>query len=93
MVTFPIPVKHGEGRYVIGARELAELTAREQVLVRYVGGNPNGSVDDIAGVCGENRRMVGLMPHPEHAVESLTGPGTDGLRMLSSALGDLLAVS
>ncbi|KPM52958.1 phosphoribosylformylglycinamidine synthase I [Frankia sp. CcI49] len=85
-----IPVKHGEGRYVVDASTLAELTAQDRVVVRYVGGNPNGSVDDIAGVCSENRRVVGLMPHPEHAVEELTGPGTDGLRMFTSVLGDLL---
>ncbi|WP_026310930.1 phosphoribosylformylglycinamidine synthase subunit PurQ [Parafrankia elaeagni] len=85
-----IPVKHGEGRYVIDAPALAELTAQDRVVVRYAGGNPNGSVDDIAGVCSENRRVVGLMPHPEHAVEDLTGPGTDGLRMFTSVLDGLL---
>ncbi|CAI7980483.1 MULTISPECIES: phosphoribosylformylglycinamidine synthase subunit PurQ [unclassified Parafrankia] len=85
-----VPVKHGEGRYVADAATLAQLAAQDRVVVRYVGGNPNGSVDDIAGVCSENRRVVGLMPHPEHAVEELTGPGTDGLRMFTSVLGALL---
>jgi phosphoribosylformylglycinamidine synthase len=76
-----IPVKHGEGRYVADAGTVAELEAAGRVVMRYVGGNPNGSVADIAGVCSAERTVVGLMPHPEHAVENLTGPTIDGLRM------------
>jgi phosphoribosylformylglycinamidine synthase subunit PurQ / glutaminase len=86
-----IPVKHGEGRYVAAPAVLSQLAADGRVLLRYVGGNPNGSADDIAGVCDASRRVAGLMPHPEHAVEDLTGPGTDGLRMFTSVLAGLLA--
>jgi phosphoribosylformylglycinamidine synthase subunit PurQ / glutaminase len=85
-----IPVKHGEGRYVADPAVLADLAAQRRVVVRYVGGNPNGSVEDIAGVCSPSRTVVGLMPHPEHAVADLTGPGTDGLRMFTSVLAGLL---
>jgi phosphoribosylformylglycinamidine synthase len=60
--------------------------------VRYVGGNPNGSLADIAGVCSADGRVVGLMPHPEHAIETLTGPSEDGLGMFESVLSQLVAV-
>lgn len=86
-----VPVKHGEGRYVVAAATLAELERDDRVVMRYVGGNPNGSVGDVAGVCSANRSVVGLMPHPEHAVEDLTGPSTDGLRMFTSVLSSLVA--
>ncbi len=79
-----IPVKHGEGRYVASRATLAELEGEGRIVVRYLGGNPNGSVADIAGVCNAERTVVGLMPHPEHAVEPLTGPGSDGLAMFRS---------
>jgi phosphoribosylformylglycinamidine synthase len=85
-----VPVKHGEGRYAVDATTLAELERDDRVVVRYTGGNPNGSVADIAGVCSASRSVVGLMPHPEHAVEDLTGPSTDGLRMFTSVLTSLL---
>ena len=85
-----IPIKHGEGRYVAPPEVIDELRAADRVVFRYAGGNPNGSIDDIAGVCSENRRVVGLMPHPEHAVEELTGPSTDGLRMFTSVLSGML---
>ncbi|MGZ4666766.1 MAG: phosphoribosylformylglycinamidine synthase subunit PurQ, partial [Frankiaceae bacterium] len=74
-----VPVKHGEGRYVAAAGTLAELEAEERVVFRYARGNPNGSFHDIAGVCDASRRVVGLMPHPEHAVDGLTGPSVDGV--------------
>ena len=86
-----IPVKHGEGRYVAPADALDELRADERVVLRYAGGNPNGSSADIAGVCNAERNVVGLMPHPEHAVEDLTGPSTDGLRMFTSVIAALAA--
>jgi phosphoribosylformylglycinamidine synthase len=86
-----IPVKHGEGRYVAGPDLLAELAAEDRIVVRYLGGNPNGSAADIAGVCDARRNVVGLMPHPEHAVDELTGAGVDGLRMFTSVLSGLLA--
>jgi phosphoribosylformylglycinamidine synthase subunit PurQ / glutaminase len=81
-----IPVKNGEGRYVGSPRELDRLEGEGRVVVRYVEGNPNGSLRDIAGVTSENGRVVGLMPHPEHAVEDLTGPSTDGLGFFTSVL-------
>ena len=74
-----IPLKNGEGRFVADAQTLARLEDSGQVVFRYEGGNPNGSFNDIAGVTNERGNVVGLMPHPEHAVEPLTGPGTDGL--------------
>jgi phosphoribosylformylglycinamidine synthase I len=74
-----VPVKNGEGAYVADKRTLAQLEADGRVVARYVSGNPNGSYHDIAGITNEQGNVVGLMPHPEHAVDSLTGPGTDGL--------------
>jgi phosphoribosylformylglycinamidine synthase I len=76
-----IPVKHGEGRYYAPAEMLDAIEARGQVAFRYVPGqNPNGSARDIAAVVNEAGNVLGLMPHPEHAVEALTG-STDGLRL------------
>ncbi|PZG39824.1 phosphoribosylformylglycinamidine synthase subunit PurQ [Spongiactinospora rosea] len=81
-----IPIKHGEGRYVADAETLAALESGGRVVVRYLG-NPNGSLNDIAGVSNEAGNVVGLMPHPEHALEDLTGgPGTDGLGFFTSLL-------
>ncbi|HVU92148.1 MAG TPA: phosphoribosylformylglycinamidine synthase subunit PurQ, partial [Jatrophihabitans sp.] len=74
-----IPIKNGEGGYVADKRTLDELEATGRVVARYALGNPNGSYRDIAGIAIEAGNVVGLMPHPEHAVEALTGPGTDGL--------------
>ena len=79
-------MKNGEGRYVAAPAELERLEGEGRVAVRYVGGNPIGSLRDIAGVTSEDGRVVGLMPHPEHAVEDLTGPGTDGLGFFTSVL-------
>jgi phosphoribosylformylglycinamidine synthase len=84
--TIVVPVKNGEGRYVAADADLDRLEGEGRVVVRYVGGNPNGSSRDIAGVCSEDGRVVGLMPHPEHAVEDLTGPSTDGLGFFTSVL-------
>jgi phosphoribosylformylglycinamidine synthase len=81
-----IPVKNGEGRFVAADADLDRIEGDGLVLARYVDGNPNGSSRDIAGVTSENGRVVGLMPHPEHAVEDLTGPGTDGLGFFTSVL-------
>jgi phosphoribosylformylglycinamidine synthase I len=85
-----IPVKNGEGCYVADAATLDALEASGRVIARYVGGNPNGSSRDIAGIANERGNVVGLMPHPEHAVESLTGPGTDGLAFFTSVLKSLV---
>jgi phosphoribosylformylglycinamidine synthase len=79
-----IPINHFEGNYTCGPETLAELRADERVVFRYVG-NPNGSTDDIAGVCSEGRNVVGLMPHPERASHALLG-STDGLPLLRSLL-------
>jgi len=81
-----VPLKSGEGAYVADADTLAELEAAGQVVIRYADGNPNGSAAGIAGVCNAEGNVVGLMPHPEHAVSDLTGPSTDGLRFFTSAM-------
>ncbi len=85
-----VPLKNGEGRYQADEATLDQLEAEGRVVAYYVG-NPNGSQRDIAGVCNEAGNVVGLMPHPEHAVESLTGPGTDGLGFFTSILAHLTA--
>ncbi len=80
-----IPVKHTTGRYFAPPEMLAELNERGQVALRYAPGhNPNGSLEDIAGVRNEAGNVLGLMPHPEHAVDPLTG-SVDGLRLFESA--------
>jgi phosphoribosylformylglycinamidine synthase len=82
-----IPVKHMSGRYFLPGGDLEALEARSGVVFRYgEGENPNGSVGDIAGVCSEAGNVVGLMPHPEHAVDLLTG-SADGLRLFAAAAG------
>jgi phosphoribosylformylglycinamidine synthase len=88
-----VPVKNGEGRYVGDARTLDEIEANERVVVRYIRGNPNGSQRDIAGIRNEAGNVVGLMPHPEHAVEVLTGPSVDGLGFFASVLAHLGALA
>jgi phosphoribosylformylglycinamidine synthase subunit PurQ / glutaminase len=85
-----VPLKSGEGRYVADAAVLDKLEGEDRVVFRYRE-NPNGSMRDIAGVCSANRRIVGLMPHPEHATEPLTGPSDDGLGVFYSALDSVLA--
>jgi phosphoribosylformylglycinamidine synthase len=86
-----VPVKNGEGCYVADEATLDALEAEGRVVARYVGGNPNGSMRDIAGITNERGNVVGLMPHPEHAVEDLTGPGTDGLTFFTSVLKALVS--
>jgi phosphoribosylformylglycinamidine synthase subunit PurQ / glutaminase len=81
-----VVLKSGEGAYMADAGTLAEIEAGGQVLARYTGGNPNGSVSDIAGVTSEAGNVVGLMPHPEHAIDVLTGPADDGLGFFTSVL-------
>ncbi len=82
--TLSIPAKHGEGRFWAPDEALDELEAKGQVAYRYAPGqNPNGSARDIAGVSNEAGNVVGLMPHPEHAVDPLTG-STDGLRVFEA---------
>jgi phosphoribosylformylglycinamidine synthase len=84
-----IPVKNGEGRYVADPAPLEELETTGRVVFRYLRGNPNGSQHDIAGVRNAAGNVVGLMPHPEHAVEALTGPSTDGLGIFTAVLAHL----
>jgi phosphoribosylformylglycinamidine synthase I len=84
-----IPVKNGEGCYVADRRTLDELEGEGRVVARYVRGNPNGSQRDIAAIRNEAGNVVGIMPHPEHAVESLTGPSVDGLGFITSVLAHL----
>lgn len=79
-----IPINHFEGNYTCSPETLAELRAEDRIVVRYVD-NPNGSVDDIAGICNEGRNVVGLMPHPERACNELLG-SNDGVVMLRSML-------
>lgn len=85
-----IPLKNGEGGFVADGTTLDRLEGEGRVIARYVGGNPNGSLRDIAGITNERGNVVGLMPHPEHAVEDLCGPGTDGLGFFTSALSALV---
>jgi phosphoribosylformylglycinamidine synthase I len=89
--TIVIPLKNGEGQYVADDATLDELESSGRVVFRYAGGNPNGSRRDIAGIRNEAGNVVGLMPHPEHAIDPLTGPGTDGLAMFVSALKCLVS--
>jgi len=94
-----IPLKNGEGGYVADDATLTRLEGEGQVVFRYEGGNPNGSLHDIAGVTNERGNVVGLMPHPEHAVEPGFGPdmayaprsGTDGLGLFTSAVRALVS--
>jgi len=81
-----VVLKSGEGAYMADPQTLAGLEASGQILVRYADGNPNGSANDIAGVVSEAGNVAGLMPHPEHAVDELTGPSADGLGFFVSAL-------
>jgi phosphoribosylformylglycinamidine synthase len=78
-----IPVKHGEGCYFADDELLAQLEANGQIVLRYDGDNPNGSIDDIAGVVNADGNVMGLMPHPEHAVDPLLG-STDGALILQA---------
>ncbi|MFN8033776.1 MAG: phosphoribosylformylglycinamidine synthase subunit PurQ [Mycobacterium sp.] len=84
-----VPLKSGEGRYVASEAVLDELEGEGRVVFRYAD-NPNGSMRDIAGISSANGRVVGLMPHPEHATEPLTGPSDDGLGLFYSVLDAVL---
>jgi phosphoribosylformylglycinamidine synthase len=84
-----IPVAHGEGNYYIDQAGLAELKANDQIVVKYINDNenPNGSVDNIAGICNKNKNIFGLMPHPERCSESILGQGhTDGYKIFASII-------
>ena len=85
-----IVLKNGEGRYLADEETLARLEGENQIVFRYSGLNPNGSVNDIAGVTNARGNVVGLMPHPEHNVEELTGPSLDG-RLFFDSLASFLS--
>ena len=85
-----IPLKNGEGGYVADEKTLDELEGEGRVIARYLELNPNGSRRDIAGITNARGNVVGIMPHPEHAVEKLTGPTTDGLGFFTSLLKSLV---
>ena len=92
-----IPLKNGEGGYIADADTIARLEGEGRVVFRYLEVNPNGSLNDIAGITNERGNVVGLMPHPEHAIEEGFGPdtdeamrnGTDGLTIFASAIHSL----
>ncbi|CAM5236381.1 phosphoribosylformylglycinamidine synthase subunit PurQ [Streptomyces avidinii] len=87
-----VPLKNMDGRYTADERTLDELEAEGRVAFRYLDGNPNGSLRDIAGITNAAGNIVGLMPHPEHAVEPLIGTGrTDGLPFFTSVLKKLVS--
>jgi phosphoribosylformylglycinamidine synthase subunit PurQ / glutaminase len=81
-----VPLKSGEGAYAADPGTLADLRASGQVVISYADANPNGSADGIAGVCNAAGNVVGLMPHPEHAVDALTGPSAGGLGFFTSVV-------
>jgi phosphoribosylformylglycinamidine synthase len=81
-----IPLKNGEGSFQCDDQTLSMLESEGRIIARYVGENPNGSRNLIAGITNERGNIVGLMPHPEHAVEDLCGPGSDGIGFFTSVL-------
>ena len=85
-----IPLKNGEGGYVADKKTLDELEGEGRVIARYLEINPNGSRRDIAGIANARGNVVGIMPHPEHAVEKLTGPTTNGLGFFTSLLKSMV---
>jgi phosphoribosylformylglycinamidine synthase len=85
-----IPLKNGEGSFQCDDETLKSLEGNNRIIARYVGENPNGSRNLIAGITNERGNVVGLMPHPEHAIDSLTGPSTDGLPFFTSVLTALV---
>ncbi|RLK60430.1 phosphoribosylformylglycinamidine synthase subunit PurQ [Actinokineospora cianjurensis] len=86
-----IPIKNMDGRFAAPKSVVDELEGEGRVVFRYTGLNPNGSTDDIAGISDPTGRIVGLMPHPEHAIDALTGPSDDGLGMFLSVLDSVVA--
>jgi len=81
-----IPLKNGEGSYQCDDKTLTELESNNRVIARYIGVNPNGSRNAIAGISNVQGNVVGIMPHPEHAIDSLTGPSADGLAFFTSLM-------
>lgn len=85
-----IPLKNGEGSFQCDDETLKALEDNNRIVARYIGENPNGSRNLIAGITNERGNVVGLMPHPEHAIDSLTGPSTDGLPFFTSILAAMV---
>ncbi len=85
--TITVPIAHHDGNYTIDDEGLARLKAEERIAFRYLG-NPNGAVDDIAGVLSQNRRVLGMMPHPERVVDAATG-GADGAPLFAALMGGM----
>ncbi|CAB4994727.1 unannotated protein [freshwater metagenome] len=85
-----IPLKNGEGSFQCDDATLAKLESEGRIIARYVGENPNGSRNKIAGITNERGNVVGLMPHPEHAIDPLTGPTADGLAFFTSVLNAMV---
>jgi len=85
-----IPIKNGEGSFQASTETLHELESEGRVVLRYADSNPNGSKNDIAGISNARGNVVGVMPHPEQAIESLTGPSVDGLAFFTSILHSLV---
>jgi phosphoribosylformylglycinamidine synthase len=81
-----VPIKNGEGSFQASADTLKQLEDDGRIVLRYVDKNPNGSQHDIAGISNARGNVVGVMPHPEQAIESLTGPSEDGLTFFTSVL-------
>ena len=85
-----IPIKNGEGSFQASTETLAQLESEGRVVLRYADSNPNGSKNNIAGIANARGNVVGVMPHPEQAIESLTGPSIDGLTFFTSILHSLV---
>ncbi len=86
-----LPIAHGEGRFYASPDTLMELEDRRQILFRYEGDNPNGSVNQIAGICNRQGNVLGMMPHPERASDPILG-GTDGIVLFKGVLGENLSL-
>ena len=86
-----VVLKSGQGAYLADAATLARLEADGRVVARYAGASPNGAAHDIAAVANAAGNVVGIMPHPEHAIDPLTGPGSDGLGFFTSVIRALVA--
>jgi phosphoribosylformylglycinamidine synthase len=86
-----VPIKNGEGSFQASSQTLAELEDEGRIVLRYADKNPNGSQNNIAGISNARGNVVGVMPHPEQAIESLTGPSEDGLTFFTSILQSLVS--
>jgi phosphoribosylformylglycinamidine synthase subunit PurQ / glutaminase len=89
--TFAIPVAHGEGRYVVDGKLLKELKRKNQIVLQYLNDDPNGSVDLIAAICNEEGNVMGIMPHPERASESILAANSriDAIKIFRSLVSNL----